>query len=345
MAISDPALTEPEHPTRVLVLVVPNFNMAATMAFVDPLRAANYIAGQTQFRWVFAGLAAQCPASNGAILVVKPLADIANDEFDLVVVSSSWSPETANSAALRAALRRWHRLGWQLAGLDTGAFILADAGLLKGHRATVHYEHIDAFKELHGDIDVVEDMIVEDQKFITCSGGFAASDMGLHIVARQLGPAVASHAARFVFHPGLRAAGTSQNALPAGPIAQSVPAKLHEAINLMEKHLEHVLTLPELGQRMGISQRHLARLFQRHVGLSPVSYYRNIRLDRARGLITQTDLAVAEVALASGFSNPVNFSRAYRLRFGLSPSRDRVEGRIPFDYRAWPMHGGIGQKS
>jgi len=92
---------------------------------------------------------------------------------------------------------------------------------------------------------------------------------------------------------------------------------------------------------MKMSQRQLDRLFQRYVGRSPVIYYRDIRLDRARGLVTQTDMRLAEVALASGFASPVHFSRAYRDRFGVPPRKDRIEGRIPFEYRAWPMYRGV----
>jgi len=82
----------------------------------------------------------------------------------------------------------------------------------------------------------------------------------------------------------------------------------------------------------------LQRLFANHTGMSPIRYYRDIRLDRARGLVTQTDMPVLEVALACGFFSPEHFSRAYRLRFGIAPREDRVEGRIPFEFRAWPMH-------
>lgn len=79
---------------------------------------------------------------------------------------------------------------------------------------------------------------------------------------------------------------------------------------------------------------------QRSLKKTPALYYRDIRLDRARGLVTQTDLSLAQVAVASGFSSQVHFSRAYRERFGLTPRNDRIEGRVPFEYRAWPMHRG-----
>ena len=60
--------------------------------------------------------------------------------------------------------------------------------------------------------------------------------------------------------------------------------------------------------------------------------------DRARGLVTQTDLSISEIAMASGFSSHIHFSTVYRERFGLPPRDDRIEGRVPFEYRAWPMH-------
>ena len=87
-----------------------------------------------------------------------------------------------------------------------------------------------------------------------------------------------------------------------------------------------------------VSHRQLNRLFAEFIQKSPSVYYRDIRLDRARGLVTQTGMAMSEIAIASGFASQVHFSRAYKQRFGLSPIKDRIEGRIPFEFRAWPMH-------
>jgi AraC family carnitine catabolism transcriptional activator len=106
----------------------------------------------------------------------------------------------------------------------------------------------------------------------------------------------------------------------------------------MEEHLEQPLTIAQICARVGLSHRQLDRLFARYVRKTPALYYRDIRLDRARGLITQTSLSMIEIAYASGFSSQVHFSRAYKDRFGIAPSKDRIEGRIPFEFRAWPMH-------
>lgn len=106
----------------------------------------------------------------------------------------------------------------------------------------------------------------------------------------------------------------------------------------MEENLEDALSIPQICKRVRLSQRQLDRLFAQFVRKSPVLYYRDIRLDRARSLVTQTDMRLSEVAVASGFSSQGHFSRAYRERFGLAPRADRVEGRVPFEFRAWPMH-------
>lgn len=324
---------------QLLILVTPSFNLAATTAFIDPFRAANYLEGLTRFRWVLASApGGPCVASNGLVVETQKLGDIQSDPFDIVVMSASWTPETGRTPQLLASLRKWARAGSIIGALDTGAFILADAGLLSGRRATVHYEHIDAFKELHGDIDVAEDIFVRDEKRFTCCGGIASADMALHIIRESSGDALANAAARYIFHPSLRPAGTSQNPAGTEPLGSHVPDAIRQAIVVMEQHLENALSIPEICIKVRISHRQLDRLFLRYVGKSPAIYYRDIRLDRARGFVTQTDMLMSEIAIASGFASQVHFSRAYRERFGLSPRTDRVEGRIPFEFRAWPMH-------
>jgi transcriptional regulator GlxA family with amidase domain len=323
---------------RILMIVTPHFNIAATMAFIDPFRAVNYLGGLSRFRWTIASAASTCRASNGASIDTELLDAVQGEAFDIVVMSSSWAPEQAATPQLKALLRRWARKGSVIAAIDTGAFILADAGLLSGHRTTVHYEHIDAFKELHADIDVTEEIFVPDGKRLTCAGGIAAVDMALQIVASTSGDAMANAAARYIFHPNMRPPTTRQNPADREPLGLTVPETVRRAVALMELHLENVLSITELSARLGLSHRQLDRLFVRYTSQSPIMYYRNIRLDRARGLVTQTSLLILEIALASGFASPVHFSRAYKDRFGLTPRQDRIAGRIPFEFRAWPMH-------
>lgn len=326
-------------PFQIAVLVMPHFNLAATVGFIDPFRVANYLDGRVHFRWdILSEKGGSCPASNGMVVDTRPLSEIAGQRRDIVAVSSSWTPEAYKSSQLHAALWRWARQGATLAALDTGAFILAEAGLLKGRRATVHYEHIDAFGETYPDVEVTEDLFVYDGNRISCSGGSAATDFALNILRGTHGDALANRAARYLFHQSVRPAGSRQNADPVEPLGNTAPRNVRRAVALMEKYLENPLTIAELCERMELSHRQLDRLFRQYVKKAPAAYYRDIRLDRARGLVTQTEMPLSQVALASGFASQVHFSRAYRARFGLPPRRDRVEGRVPFEFRAWPMH-------
>lgn len=331
---------------HLLIIVTPNFNLSATTGLIDPLRAANYLDGTTRFRWTVASTeGGMTIASNGLSLMTQNLADISGDTFDTVVVSSSWAPEAHVSTQLLAGLRKFARSGATLGALDTGAFILAEAGLLDGRSATVHYEHIDALRELREMTSVSEDLYVFDGNRFTCSGGTASVDLGLHILRGLCGDSLANASARYIFHPGARPPGTPQNPAGVEPLGHATPESVRRIISEMERHLEEPLTIPELCGKAGISQRQINRLFARYVGKTPQLYYRDIRLDRARGLVTQTELPLSEIAVASGFAAQAHFSKAYHDRFGIQPRLDRVEGRIPFEFRAWPMHRKSGQST
>ncbi len=323
----------------IVIIVTPHFNMAATAGFVDPFRAANYLDGTAHFKWEFASVVGgPCLASNGMSIQTVPLAQVQGARRDMIILSSSWTPEAHCGAQLRSALWRWAQSGATLGAIDTGAFILAQAGLLEGRRATVHYEHMDAFGERFAGCALTEELYVFDGNRISCAGGSASVDFALQIIRAAKGDALTNAAARYLFHPVVRPPGTLQNGAVQEPLGSTAPAAVKRAIALMERNLEAPLPIAVICERLGISHRQLNRLFAAFVRKTPALYYRDIRLDRARGLVTQTDLAMSEIALASGFASQVHFSRAYRIRFGLPPSRDRIEGRVPFEFRAWPMH-------
>ncbi len=323
----------------IQIIVTPSFNLAATMGFIDPFRAANYLEGQNLFGWSLVSEdGGVCRASNGAEISTLALRDTRNEPADFVIVSSSWTPELYGTAAIQSILHHRARQNVTLGCIDTGAFVLARAGLLQGRRTTVHYEHTDAFQEMFPDAQVTETICEFDGSRISCCGGVATTDFALHIIRNTHGAAIANAAARYVFHADLRDPNTPQNPPEAEPLGKTVPQAVRRAIAAMEAHLEEPLPIPAICAQVEISQRQLDRLFSRHLHKTPALYYRDIRLDRARGLVTQTNMSMAEIAVASGFASQVHFSRAYKSRFGLPPSRDRIDGRVPFEFRAWPMH-------
>lgn len=343
------ALSEsPQSETRgqgactLALLLLPGFNSMAMHAFIDPFRAANYLKSRVLYRWPFVSVeGGAVEASNGVKLAeTVALSEIAPVP-DFLIVNASWAPERFRGRVLRTWLQRLARHGTIMCGIDTGAFVLAWAGLLQGYKAAVHYEHIAAFRELFPDTGMDEALFVFDRDRLTCCGGLAAADMALEIVRLQQGLELANASSRYIFHERLRAGPEGQLPVAREPVGYSAPAMLREAILLMERNLDQPVPLPAIAAELGTSQRQLERLFQVHTGVSPVRYYVDVRLDRARGLITQTELTVLDAAAACGFGSPEHFARTYKRRFGVSPSQDRKDGRVPFQFRSFPSHAGV----
>lgn len=329
-------------PFRIGLLMLEECNSLATHAFVDPFRCANYLRSSNLYEWLFLGQdSAQVAVSNGATLAgLTPVQELAT-ELDMLVVSASWNVEKHRQPALLNWLRIQANKGVAMCGIDTGAFVLGYAGLLSRKRSSVHYEHIAAFRETFSDVDMGEDLFVIDGNRLACCGGVASVDLALEIIRLHHGAELANASGRYLFHERLRHGHEGQLPAQKEPVGYTAPQRLREAIVLMESNLEHLLSIGEIAQHIGLSQRQLERLFKGHTGVSPVRYYLDVRLDRARGLVTQTQMSIFDVAVACGFTTGARFSRAYRTRFGIAPSQDRIVGRVPFQFRSFPSHAGL----
>lgn len=337
-----PSLPPSEASCTLGMLLLPGFNSMAAHAFTDPFRAANYLRGTAIYSWPFLSLeGGEVTASNGLCVAQTTAFTTVDSELDFLVVNASWAPERFRGRALQGWLRRQARKGVVICALDTAAFVLAYAGLLDGYRAAVHYEHIAAFRELFPKTSMDESLFVLDRDRLTCCGGMVAADMALEIIRLQQGLDLANAAGRYIFHERLRSGDEGQFPTTREPVGYAAPARLREAIVMMERNLEQPLKITEIVDRLGLSQRQLERLFRIHTGVSPIRYYVDVRLDRARGLVTQTELPIVAVAAACGFGNAVQFTRTYKKRFGLVPSKDRIEGRVPFQFRSFPSHAGV----
>lgn len=323
--------------TRIGVLLLPSFNAMATTALLDPFRASNYLTGERRYSWEFITRdGGSVTASNGMQFTGTTSIADAGDRFEFVFVSSSWTPEEYRASRLFDWLRRCAGNGAALGGIDTGAFLLAFAGLLDGYNSTVHYEHMPVFRELFPDLPSSEDLFVIDRDRLTCCGGSAASDLALELIRLQNGIDAANAAARYIFHDRLRPGAEGQSPAHHEPVGYSAPSKLRDAIVLMERNLEDPLPMSEISQLTGLSNRQLQRLFASHTGVTPVRYYLEIRLDRARSMVTQTEMSMMEIAVACGFTSQEYFARVYKERFSMTPSEDRQEGRVPFQFRSYP---------
>lgn len=319
------------------ILLLPAFNSMASQAFIDPFRAVNYLRGDNLYEWSFLSLdGGNVRASNGMLVAETTAYSMHKTPLDFLVINASWTPEKFQHRKLQHWLSQINRMGTTLVGIDTGAFILAYADMLNGYRAVVHYEHQDAFRELFPAVKTEQCLFVIDHDRMSCGGGVAAVDMALEMIIRQHGIDLANAVAQYIYQDRLRHSEESQHSRHYEPVGYGIPEKLREAIVLMERNLEEPLRIDEIANYSSLSQRQLARMFREYTSVTPVRYYINLRLNRARSLLTQTELSVTEIASASGFRNIEQFSRAYKALFKLAPSQDRSKGRVPFQYRSFP---------
>ncbi len=230
-------------------------------------------------------------------------------------------PSSAVSAPVEEVLRRLARRNVALAAVSTGSFVLARAGLLTDRRCTVHWDYADSFAEAFPDIALCNDLFVVDGSILTCAGATAALDMMLQLIGAHHGQDLARQISGQFLHGGIRAAADDQRRMLLGMgVTNSVVQK---AVSLMEAAIEEPVALTELTRRTGVSQRQLERLCKRYLGATPAQYYVQLRLERARRMLRQTDMSVAEVAIACGFVSLSHFAKVYRRHYGLSPREDR----------------------
>ena len=326
---------KPVNTTRIGMVLIPDFNLLAATAFLDGFRAANYLAGTRLYECsVLSHAGAEVRASNGMIISAQSLDHgSGGDDFDLVVINSSWTPEAHRNPELLNWLRKQARAGARLGGLDTGPFLLGYAGLLGEASYVVHFEHIASVQEIFPDIRLHEGLFTHEGSRFSAAGGVAALDLALSMIGQDHGRELAQAAAFYVFHERVRSEAERQTDFYLAGGGE-FPQSLSKALSMMRSNLEQPLKISEIADDLDISQRQLDRIFIRYTGQSPVQNYLEIRLSHAESLVTQTDLNFLEVAIASGFSSREHFSRSYKKRFGLAPSEGRHRGRTPFQFRA-----------
>jgi transcriptional regulator GlxA family with amidase domain len=174
---------------------------------------------------------------------------------------------------------------------------------------------------------VTSELFEVDRNRFTCSGGTAALDMMLNMIALQHGQALATAVSEQIIHERIRDRHDHQRMALTARLGIRHP-KLIAVVKTMEQNLEEPLDRAELARAAGLSSRQLERLFRKYLSRSPARYYLELRLNRARLLLLQTNLSVIDVALACGFVSASHFSKAYRDFFGKTPRKERA---VPFN--------------
>lgn len=310
-----------DTPHRIAFVLMPDFTMIAFSACVEPFRIANRVSERNLYRCQAISLnGLPVSASNGLnVNVDGGLDDI---KADTVFVCGGIDIKDRTDERLLKRLRRLASHGVNIGAVDTGTHILAAAGLLDGHRCTIHWENIPSFIEEFPEIEVTSELFEIDRGRYTCAGGTAALDMSLRLISKQYDAATAAAVADQVMHHRIREGHERQRMELRSRLGVAHP-KLLAVIGRMEESLEEPLSCSALAREVGLSARQLERLFRKYLVTAPTKYYLDLRLNKARFLLRQTSLPILSVALACGFVSASHFSKCYREHFERTPSQER----------------------
>ena len=252
---------------------------------------------------------------------------------DTIVVPGRNDVTVGTSEDVLHTLRSAYAAGTRIASICSGAFTLAEAGLLDGKRATTHWLAADLFRATFPTVDLDPDVLyVDEGQVLTSAGASAGLDLCLHMVARDYGATVAAYAARLAVAPLHRSGGQAQfilrNTAPAKHIAERT--ELDDVLAWIEQEAHRDLTLGDIAKRAVMSVRTLNRRFQAETGQTPMQWVTGVRVRHAQQLLEGTAHGVEKIGRDVGFSSPANFREQFRRLTGVAPQsyRNTFRGQL-----------------
>lgn len=308
------------HRVEILVLddVVP-FDMAAPLQTFDWVRLPD---GRRPYRVRLCAPSPEVRAEGFGLRVDRGLDAL--ERADTIIVPGRSEEAGPPSGPVLAALRAAAAAGTRIASVCVGAFVLAEAGLLDGLSATTHWFAADELARRYPSVRVRPDVLyVDNGQILTSAGAAACLDMCLHLIRRDLGSAVAAHAARMCVVPLEREGGQAQFIVHERPPVPQGSA-LEPVLEWIEENLDREIGLGAMAERAGMSERTFSRRFREQTGTTPLQWLLRARVRRAQYLLENSDHPVERIARQAGFGSPTAFRERFR----------RVAGTTPYAYRA-----------
>lgn len=312
---------------RVGLTLLPRFTMVAFAGFVDALRLSSDIGDRSQPKhcaWTLVGPDKhEVPSSCGASIAhTEVFGDPSRFDY-IVVVGGLITDDDDYEKPLLDYLRKAAEAGVTLVGLCTGVFALAQAGVLDGHRCCVHGYHLAQFRDRFPAINAISSQIyLVGRRRITCAGGAAAIDVAGYIISEQCGPDRARKILPHILVDELRPPSHPQLSF-VDDFFKVQDERVREAVFIMQQHLEDPLSIEEIARVLGIPARQLERGFQRSFSRSPSSFYRIMRLERAKWLLIHSALNITQIALDCGFADTSHLTRSFKQQYGELPTAYR----------------------
>ncbi|AWZ21690.1 transcriptional regulator, AraC family protein [Roseovarius sp. TM1035] len=316
------AVKAPKEPKRFVFVLLDRFTLLSFASAIECLRIANRMAEEELYSWVLTGDSEDVITCSAGVRFNLDFALSDLNREDVVLVCGGMDVQKAATKRMLNWLRREARKGLRMGGLCTASYVLARAGLLDGKRATIHWENHDSFLEEFEDVTLTKSVFVIDGNRMSTAGGTSSIDLMLNIIADDHGEKLANAVADQQIYSSIRTDQDTQRLSVPTRIGVRHP-KLSQVIQMMETNIEEPISPATLARDVGMSTRQLERLFRRYLSRSPKRYYMELRLQKARNLLMQTDMTVINVALACGFASPSHFSKCYRAHYNTTPYRER----------------------
>jgi len=326
--------------TEIGFLIFPGFPMACLTSMIEPLRAANEIAGQESFAWTLVSEDGRKVLSSANVVFEPDAALRALNTPDMVFLLSEPLSRFDAARGANATLRRLARAGVILGGISGGVFPLVRSGVMEGHGCSVHWCYEAAFRAEFPDAPMMDEVIVTDRRRYTASGAAAGFELALRLIEDKLSAELAHEVACWFQHPMMRGEGVRQRVPANTSLDSALPDLVARGVAMFAERISDPISVGEVAEALHVTPRQVERAFKNATGLSPTHYYRNMRMKAARQLVLYTKDSMPQIAHAVGYMTAAPLLAHYRAAFDISPQEDRrrinalrVEkgAAVPFD--------------
>ncbi|TFZ45102.1 helix-turn-helix domain-containing protein [Stenotrophomonas maltophilia] len=314
-----PALPAAPHSHRIVCLALPGVVAFDLATACESFRFAQHENGRPCYQVSVCAEQDELDAGPYSLRLHHGLELL--DKADTIIVPGVALPMAPLSPPVIRALRAAAARGIRIASICSGAFVLAEAGLLDGLRATTHWKAAAELQARYPDVEVDPGVLFVDNGMILTSAGAAAGiDLCLYMIRQDVGAAIAAHVARLSVVP-LQRDGGQQQFIP--PTVRSTEKSLQPLLAWATANLHQPLSLPVLARQAHTSARTLLRRFQQEHGMSPAQWLIRARVRRAQALLESSALSVEQIVGEVGLGSAANFRQQFQRIVGISPQRYR----------------------
>ncbi len=293
---------------RFTFLVLDGFAHLPLASALEPMGLANQLLGERAYSWRITTLTGAPASSSTGLTIMTDGAYAPLGRGDTLIVIGGPGLRRQSDPRLNHLLRREAAHGVRIGAFCMGVYALAHAGLLDGEECAVHWAELDGFAEKFPKVRISRNAFALGRR-PTAPGGGVAADLMMHLISEAHGPDVATKIADLMICNEVRS-----------------PKSQQKVLSCMEANLETPLSAQEIADIAAMSVRQTERLFAQHLNTTPMNFYMQMRLEKARKLLSQTELSVTEIAVACGYKSTSHFTKSFRDAYGATPKRMRAVG-------------------